>query len=141
MGATFLDKKGKSKPVVMGCYGIGLGRLMAGIVEAHHDKKGICWPESVAPFKLHLVDVNQTRKQAAEIYQKLVSAGVEVLWDDRQDVSAGVKFADADLIGIPHRLVISEKTFQAEKIEWKKRDSVKTSLLTFKETLQRFSQK
>lgn len=137
MGAFFTDKKGKKKPIWMGCYGIGLGRLMATIVEASHDKKGIIWPEGVAPFQTHLVSIDPgSQKYAEEVYKKLLEAGVEVLYDDREDISAGVKFADADLIGIPMRLVVSEKT--GEKIELKGRKEKKTELLGLKEIISRF---
>ena len=138
MGAKYLDKKGKKQLVWMGCYGIGLGRLMAAIVEAYHDKKGIVWPESVAPFQAHLLAIGKTKKtasQADDVYQKLKDVGVDVLYDDRQDVSAGVKFADADLLGVPIRLVVSEKT--GKKVEWKKRDNQKTELLNPQEAIRR----
>ncbi len=129
----YLDKDGKKKLVEMGCYGIGLGRLIATIIEAHHDRQGIIWPESVAPFKYHLLVLDQKEKRvkkfADKVYQSLVKKGEEVLYDDR-DVSAGVKFLDADLIGIPYRLVISKKTGQ--KIEIKKRDKIKSKLIHLK---------
>jgi len=132
-GLYYLDKNGTKQLVEMGCYGIGLGRLMATIVEAHHDQKGIIWPESVAPFKYHLLVFDQKEKKvkdfAEKVHQNLVKKGVEILYDDR-DVSAGVKFQDADLIGIPYRLVISKKTGQ--KIEIKKRDEKKVKLVSFK---------
>lgn len=131
MKAEYVDKKGQSRPLLMGCYGIGLGRLLAGIVEANHDQKGIIWPESVAPFAAHLLAIPA---RADQIYQQLQKAGVAVLYDDRE-VSAGVKFADADLIGIPVRLVVSQKT--GDKIEWKKRGEKKTELLTIKELIAR----
>lgn len=136
----FVDQKGQSRPLWMGAYGIGLGRAIATIVETHHDQKGIIWPESVAPFSAHLIDVPNEKRatvKAKKVYQALTKAGVEVLWDDRADVSAGVKFADADLIGIPVRLVVSEKT--GEKIEWKKRDQSKTELISLKEVLSRLA--
>jgi len=100
-------------------------------VEVNHDDKGIIWPKNVAPYEVHLIKLktkNEKRKTGEEIYKKLTEAGVEVLWDDREEVSAGVKFADADLIGIPVRLVVSEKT--KNKIEWKERDSQKSELLS-----------
>lgn len=133
MGAFYRDKTGRERLIWMGCYGIGLGRLMATVVEAHHDKEGIIWPKSVAPYEVHLIDLER-KKEAREIYQKLIKEGIGVLWDDR-DVSAGVKFADADLIGIPVRLVVSEKT--GGKIEWKERDKAKTGLVSLEETIKR----
>lgn len=132
MGMNYADEKGQRQPVWFGSYGIGPTRVMGALVEIFHDDKGIIWPESVAPYQLHLINLNTDGK---EIYQALVEAGVEVLYDDREDVSAGVKFADADLIGIPVRLVVSTKT--KAKIEWKKRDSTKTELLTLEGVLNR----
>lgn len=132
----YLDKDGKEKLVEMGCYGIGLGRLMATIVEVHHDKNGIIWPESVAPFKYHLLVFDQDNKKvkdfADKVYQKLVKINEEVLYDDRE-VSPGVKLKDADLIGIPYRLIISKKTGQ--KIEVKKRGVDKIILTNLKNLL------
>lgn len=131
MGAEYLDKKGVLKPVVMGCYGIGLPRLMATIAETNHDEKGIIWPEAVAPFNVHLIQIenNQKVKKAAEkIYQDLLKAKIEVLYDDRQK-SPGEKFADSDLIGIPQRWVISERTLKENCVEIKKRDEKKIKLV------------
>jgi prolyl-tRNA synthetase len=132
-GATYVDQDGKEKPYYMGCYGIGLGRTLATIVETHHDDKGIIWPESIAPFHVHLIDI-QSPERGQEIYEQLTTAGIEVLWDDR-DERAGAKFADSDLIGIPIRLVVSQKT--GDKIEWKKRTEDKTELLTLEEVISR----
>lgn len=137
MKATFVDQKGKSKPVIMGCYGIGLGRLLATIVEASHDAKGIIWPQAVAPFQVHLLSL-QKNKKADKIYQDLKKKGIEVLYDDR-DASAGEKFADADLIGIPYRLVISGKT--QDKIELKARGGSKAELFNFKQVLNKLNVK
>jgi len=134
-GLKYRDEKGKEQDVIMGCYGIGLNRLMGAIVEIHHDNKGIIWPEAVAPFKAHLIRLTTNNKRfttfADKIYNSLQKLGVEVLYDDREDLSAGEKFKDADLIGIPYRLVISEKT--NGKIEVKKRDSDKVKLVGEKE--------
>ncbi len=132
----YRNEKGVERFVVMGCYGIGLNRLMGTIVEVHHDEKGIIWPESVAPFKAHLLNLSQSAKRKAQsdkIYGNLQKIGVEVLYDDRKEASAGEKFADADLIGIPYRLVVSEKT--GGKIEVKKRSEAKTKLASEKELL------
>lgn len=130
-GAYFMDQHNVRKPMVMGSYGIGLGRLMGTIVEVHHDKTGIIWPEEVAPYQVYLIGImnNESgiREKADGVYQELQKAGIEVLYDDREGVSAGEKFADADLIGIPVRLVVSEKT--REKIEWKRRDKERTEVL------------
>lgn len=126
-GAVFIDKNGKEKPYYMGCYGIGIGRTMATIVEIHHDDKGIIWPLGIAPFDVHLISLPGGEKQAALVYEKLTREHIEVLWDDREE-SAGVKFADSDLIGIPNRLVISQKT--GDKIEFKPRNSSQAILLS-----------
>lgn len=137
LGAYFTDQDGSKKPIVMGCYGIGIGRLMATIVEAHHDERGIIWPKSVAPYAAHLVCLEQKLKKFTDgLYDRLCKEGVEVLYDDRDGVSAGVKFADADLIGIPVRLIVSEKT--GEKVEWKRRDSEKKELVEVEEVVRRF---
>jgi prolyl-tRNA synthetase len=133
---NYLDKNGKKQLVEMGCYGIGLGRLMATIVEVHHDENGIIWPESVAPFKYHLLVFDQKEKKvkkfAEKVYEELTKFGEEVLYDDR-DVSAGIKLKDADLIGIPNRLIISKKT--GSKIEIKKRNKRKSALINLKNLL------
>jgi len=115
----YLDQNGEENYAIMGCYGIGPSRLIGAIVEIFHDDNGIIWPETVAPFKVHLIDIKQKEK-ADEIYRQLSGAGVEVLYDDR-DVSAGIKFADADLIGIPYRVVVSEKTIAKGSVEVKNR--------------------
>lgn len=139
MKAYFIDKDGKKKLIWMGCYGIGLGRLMATVVEAHHDKQGIIWPKEVSPYQVYLIELkSKNMKFSGEtIYKELEKEGIEVLYDDREDVSAGVKFTDADLIGIPVRLVVSEKT--KDKIEWKNRDSKKTELLTLPEVIKKLA--
>ncbi len=124
VGATFLDKDGSAKPLVMGCYGIGAGRLLACIIEQNHDERGIVWPRGVAPFQVHLVSLGTNNpvvvKAADALYQELVNAGYEVLYDDRQE-SAGVKFNDADLIGIPVRMTISKRTLEKTSVECKLR--------------------
>jgi len=132
-GANFVDENGNLKPYYMGCYGIGIGRSMATLVEKFHDEKGIIWPKAVAPFRVHLIDL-QSFNQAKIVYQQLTNKGIAVLWDDRS-VSAGVKFSDADLIGIPIRLVISPKT--NGKIEWKERIAKTSELLDLKEVISR----
>ncbi|OGD68024.1 prolyl-tRNA synthetase [Candidatus Campbellbacteria bacterium RIFCSPLOWO2_01_FULL_34_15] len=116
---TFSDEKGENKFVVMGCYGIGPGRLMGTVVETLSDERGIIWPETIAPFKVHLLSLG-AEKQAEEIYNQLQQNGIEVLFDDR-DKKAGDKFADSDLIGIPYRVVVSEKSLSQGGVELKKR--------------------
>jgi prolyl-tRNA synthetase len=134
MKANFADKDGKEKPIIMGCYGIGLGRLMAAIVEASHDEQGIIWPEGVAPFKVHLLNLINDKKAADKLYQEMVEHGIEVLYDDR-DKAPGEKFAEADLIGIPYRLVISDKTIAQNSIEVKRRDNQETELVKLSEVI------
>ena len=139
---TYKDKDGKDQYVSMGCYGIGISRVMGVIVEVHHDDRGIIWPENVAPYQVHLIHLGGVHLSTSEAYNKLVKARVEVLYDDRKNVSAGQKFADADLIGIPVRLVVSEKT--GEKIdpafggvEWKERDKDKTEVIPIDQAIGR----
>jgi prolyl-tRNA synthetase len=141
MSANFRDRDGKEKPILMGCYGIGLPRLMAAIVEIHHDEKGIIWPKEVAPFQLHLIRIenNQPVKLAAEkLYNNLTKENIEVLYDDRLDKSTGEKFADCDLIGIPFRIVISERTIKQNCVELKKRNLKKTKLIKINEVKKYF---
>jgi prolyl-tRNA synthetase len=133
--ATFIGKDGKLKPFYMGCYGIGLGRTMATIAEIYNDEKGLVWPKAVAPFEVYLIGLNGAMDKAEEIYRKLKEKEIEVLFDDREDVSAGVKFADADLIGIPVRLIVSPKT--GDKIEYKERDKTDSKLLGLEEIAER----
>ena len=130
--ATFIDKDGKAKPYYMGCYGIGLGRTMAAIVEKHHDERGIIWPETVAPFKVHLVSLTGGEELAAKIYQELKKADIEVLYDDRNE-SAGVKLADADLIGCPIRLVTSKRN--GKQVEFKKRTEKEGRLMEIEKAI------
>jgi len=138
-GATYKDEDGTEKPFYMGCYGIGIGRTMATLVEQFHDAKGIQWPEAIAPFKVHLIVLltkdDNLKKEAELLYTRLVALGVDVLFDDREGVSAGEKLADADLIGIPYRLLISEKTRKEEKIEVKKRTDGAAQLLSEDEAI------
>ncbi|MEK7522327.1 MAG: proline--tRNA ligase [Patescibacteria group bacterium] len=133
----FIDSDGKEKPVYMGCYGIGPSRIMGIIVEKHHDEKGIIWPESVSPFQVHLVGLDlkdePTHYNVYNIYNLLLNQGIEVLFDDREEVTAGEKFSDADLIGIPVRLVVSKRT--GEKVEYKKRSEKETKILSLEEVI------
>ncbi len=119
VGLTYKDEDGKEELVFMGSYGVGIGRLMGTIVEVLADEKGIVWPESVAPFQVHLINIGEEEK-TEEIYQQLLAEGVEVLWDDR-DIRPGEKFADSDLIGIPYRIVVSSRSLEAGGVELKKR--------------------
>jgi len=135
LDGIFIDKDGKEKLLWMGAFGIGIDRAMGLIVEANHDERGIIWPKSVSPFDVHLIDLNKDKKQAEKVYEELKKAKIDVLYDDRDDVSAGVKFVDADLIGIPVRLVVSDKT--KDKIEWKNRNSQKTELLSLEQVIKK----
>lgn len=130
---VYKDAEGKEQKVIMGCYGIGITRLFGTVVEVHHDEKGIIWPESIAPFAVHLVGLSG---DADSVYEELMKKNIDVLYDDR-DVSAGQKFADADLLGIPVRLVVSKKT--EGKVEWKKRNSNDSELLEVSVVLTRLS--
>jgi len=111
LGATFLDEDGSEKPLIMGSYGIGPGRVVAAAVEQHHDENGIVWPRSIAPYDVHVVALPGAEQQADEAARALDEAGAEVLLDDR-DARAGEKFADADLIGIPLRVTVGKKTLE-----------------------------
>ena len=146
LGCTFLDEDGSSKPVIMGSYGIGVGRLLACIAEEHHDEHGLIWPRSVSSYPLHLVALSAKSTEVAEkaeaLYEQLCKSGIEPLYDDRAE-SPGVKFADADLIGLPLRLTISERSLKAGGVELKLRGqnetrikSLETLLPTLKNELQ-----
>ena len=133
----FRDSDGSEKTVIMGCYGIGTSRLMGAVAEVFNDEKGLLWPESVAPFNIHLIALGSTDEKeskkifekAEKVYSELSEMGVDVLFDDRKEKTAGEKFAESDLIGIPARLVISQKT--GDKIEFKKRSGTKAELVDF----------
>jgi prolyl-tRNA synthetase len=133
MGAFYTDSAGVKKPLWLASYGIGPTRLLGTLVEMFHDDKGIVWSKNVAPYQVHLISLRK-ETQADEIYQKLQDAGVEVLYDDR-DVAPGQKFSDSDLIGIPVRLVVSEKT--ADKIEYKKRNEENSQIIELEEVLKK----
>ena len=132
LGATFLDRDGVAKPAVMGTYGIGTGRLLAGVVEANHNEQGIIWPLQLAPYDTHLVALSMDRPdvtQACErLYEELQQAGIPVLYDDR-DESPGVKFNDADLLGMPLRLTVSPRTLASQSVEVKRRTEKESTLV------------
>ncbi|MFA5840744.1 MAG: aminoacyl--tRNA ligase-related protein [Candidatus Paceibacterota bacterium] len=141
---TFTDEKGEKHVILMGCYGIGLGRLMGTVVEALADDKGIVWPQSVAPFTLHLLalgDDETVTAEANKVYESLVKAGVEVLFDDRAGMSAGEKFSDADLLGMPFRAVVSARSLKENGIELKKRTEEKGKIVTLDELLKILNEK
>lgn len=146
MGAMFTDQNGKRNPIWLASYGIGLTRAVGTIVEVHHDEKGIIWPKEVAPYDVHLIEVQSSNVKAQndssklksfgnDVYEKLIKAGVDVLFDDREDVTVGAKFADADLIGIPVRLVVSKRN--GDKVEFKTRKSDKVELLGLEEVTEK----
>ncbi|HUV28720.1 MAG TPA: proline--tRNA ligase [Anaerolineales bacterium] len=148
MGAKFLDSEGNSKPVVMGSYGIGSGRLMASVAEEHHDEYGLIWPISVAPYSVLLIVLPRNVKKqeiddqgdpdpltiAEQLYMQFQSSGIEILFDDRQE-RPGVKFNDADLIGIPIRLTVSDRALQAGGIEVKRRDQKDKNFIPVREII------
>ncbi len=132
---NYIAEDGGKKPVMMGCYGIGPSRVMGAIAEVLHDESGIIWPESVAPFSVHLISLgkngDEVAKASEKLYNDLAAKGVEVLYDDR-DAGAGAKFADADLIGIPKRIVVSKKTLEKDSVEVKMRNKKESELIFLK---------
>ena len=132
MGAYFLDAEGKQKPPIMGSYGIGVERLLAAIIEEHHDENGIIWPRELAPFDVHIVAIQPdkagVRGIADRLYDELMAAGVEVLFDDR-DESPGVKFNDADLLGMPLRVTVSPRNLENGQLEVKRRTAEESEMM------------
>lgn len=125
LNAVYSDENGDLKPAVMGCYGIGVGRVFASAIEANHDERGIIWPPELTPYDVHLVglgfDKPGVRESAEQVYQQLIDAGLEVLYDDREEGSAGVKFNDADLLGMPVRVTVSPRSIENGGAEVKRR--------------------
>ncbi|HEY4485806.1 MAG TPA: aminoacyl--tRNA ligase-related protein, partial [Nitrospiria bacterium] len=144
MKATFLDKNGREGLSIMGCYGIGIGRTAAAAIEQNHDAKGIIWPLPLAPFQVHVIPVNDQSERvmitAELIYGTLSNAGVEVLFDDRSE-RPGVKFNDADLLGIPYQVVVGEKNLAAGHVEFKERSTGKTDKVTTDEVIDEVKKK
>lgn len=136
MGAIFLDNGGQSRPVIMGSYGIGVGRLLACIAEHHHDQQGLVWPMAVAPYQVHLVALKGGEEAAETIYRELWANGIEVLYDDRNE-SAGIKFNDADLIGLPLRLTVSKRSLAQGGVEWKWRSRPEQNHVPLAELVER----
>ena len=138
LGATFLDADGVAHPILMGCYGIGVGRIMATLVEQSHDEKGIIWPFSIAPYQVNLLgldlDKGETRPVAEQLYADLMAVGVEVLYDDRAE-TAGVKFNDADLLGLPLRAVVSKRSLKNGGIELKLRSQRESRIVPLAEVV------
>jgi len=136
---TYQTEKGDKKPVFMGSYGIGPARLMGTVVEALADDKGIIWPETIAPFKLHLLSLGEdenVKKEAENVYDALVKKNIEVLFDDRGEISPGEKFADADLLGMPYRVVVSARSMKEKGVEVKKRNEEKGKVISLEELLE-----
>jgi prolyl-tRNA synthetase len=140
LGALFIDQGGASHPIIMGCYGIGLDRLLAAVIEQNHDDKGILWPLSIAPYQVYLCPLykedTKVEEVAEKLYAELEKEGLEILFDDRQD-SPGVKFNDADLLGIPLRVTISPRTLAKNSVEVKKRSEKEAQLVPLKEIAQK----
>ncbi len=137
-GFKVQGQDGKQTDILMGCYGIGPSRVMGSVVEVHHDDKGIVWPKAIAPFNVHLISIKNKDEAIQEkimgicqsLHDELNQLGVDVLWDDRENISAGQKFADADLIGNPLRIVVSEKTLADNSVEWKERHESESKLVS-----------
>ena len=138
LGAFFLDREGQQRPIIMGCYGIGVGRLVAAAIEQNHDDKGIIWPLPLAPYQVYLcavgVDKPEVATSAERLYAELLAAGIEVLYDDRLE-SPGVKFNDADLLGIPLRAVVSPRTMKSQSVEVKRRSEKEGRLVPSEEAM------
>lgn len=141
--ASFIDEKGESRPIVMGCYGLGLSRLLAAVIEHNHDEKGIIWPVSIAPYHVYLCVLYKEGSSVAEVAEKLYheseAAGIEVLFDDR-DESPGVKFNDADLLGIPFRVTVSPRTLEKNGVELKLRSKKESEIVPLDEILKRLKE-
>ncbi len=133
---TATDEQGKNIPVIMGCYGIGISRLMGVLVEVFHDDRGIQWPKSVSPYQVYLAPIGRDQSvytRAEKLYEDLQNSGIEVFYDNRQDkkIGPGQKFADHELMGIPLRIVVSERTLEKNEVEWVERKSGKTQNVSF----------
>ncbi len=139
LGALYLDNAGQQRPIIMGCYGIGVGRLLAAAIEQNHDDRGIVFPAPIAPYQVHLVGLNLTDAAVAaaadDLYQQLWAAGIETLYDDRPDQAAGVKLNDADLLGLPLRLVVSPRNLRNNAVELKARKETEARMVGMDEIL------
>lgn len=134
--AVFMDQDGKTKPYYMGCYGIGIGRTMGTIVEIHHDENGMIWPKNIAPFQVHLISIKGAEEKTDELYEQLSDEGIEVLYDDRNE-RPGSKLKDADLIGIPLRIVVSSRTLEENAVEWKGRTENEAQMVKWDEVVEK----
>ena len=143
MGCRFLDELGQSHPVIMGSYGIGVGRLLACLAEEYHDEHGLCWPAAVAPYPVHIVRLSgksgMADAAADDLYQQFQASGLEPLYDDRSE-SAGVKFMDADLMGMPVRITVSERSLKQGGVEFKPRKDKEVTVIPVEEAIDRTRQ-
>ncbi|MBT4162388.1 MAG: proline--tRNA ligase, partial [Gammaproteobacteria bacterium] len=144
MNATVLDESGKATTMTMGCYGMGVSRLVGAIIEQNHDDKGIIWPEAISPFSVILVPINahksdEVREATENLYQELVATGLDVLLDDRESIRPGAKFADAELMGIPHRIVIGDRGLSKGVVEYMKRRDGESKDIELNEVLALFN--
>jgi prolyl-tRNA synthetase len=132
-GAMYLDQEGQQHPITMGCYGIGVGRLLAAAIEQNHDERGIVFPAPIAPYQVHMVGLNMTDEAVAaaadKLYRELWDMGIETLFDDRPDQAAGVKLNDADLMGLPLRLVVSPRNLRNNAVEMKGRTQEEATMV------------
>jgi prolyl-tRNA synthetase len=144
LNVFYTDEKGEKKSIISGCYGIGVSRTMGVIAEIFSDDNGLIWPESIAPFKVHLLvlgENEEVKTRASEVYESLQKKNIEVLFDDREGMSAGEKFADADLMGMPYRVVVSERSMKENGVEVKKRIEEKGGVVSLDELLQMLNNK
>jgi prolyl-tRNA synthetase len=144
LNVFYTDEKGEKKSIISGCYGIGVSRTMGVIAEIFSDDNGLIWPESIAPFKVHLLvlgENEEVKTRASEVYESLQKNNIEVLFDDREGMSAGEKFADADLMGMPYRVVVSERSMKENGVEVKKRIEEKGGVVSLDELLQMLNNK
>ena len=140
MNLNLQGEKGNIYPE-MGCYGIGISRIVAAAIEQNNDEKGIIWPKQISPYQIALIEINPKKEPSLnlmcqKLYESLKKNGQEVLWDDREQ-NPGVKFSDMELLGIPQMIIVGEKSFKENKVEFKKRDEEKTTLLGLQEVLTR----
>jgi len=142
MKATVLDEGGKDQVMIMGCYGIGVSRVVAAAIEQNHDERGILWPEPIAPFRVAICPMNmkkstRVKETAEQLYRDFLEAGIDVLFDDR-DVRAGVMFADMELIGIPHRIIVGDRNLDNGQVEYKRGHEKDSELMAIDEAVARF---
>ena len=143
MGISVPDSEGRDTKLQMGCYGIGITRVIASTVEQCHDDNGMLWPKNIAPFQVHLISIGMEKdvevaEKAQNLYESLRSENREILFDDR-DISAGKKFADSDLIGIPIRLTISKRSLENGGVEWKLRDGGDSEIISINQVAERIN--